>query len=108
MAATTPVLSSLQPSSPLLTGNTAKVRAWRGTPADLMAIVERMRVLMRSQVERALAIGGAQIETLFDQQIDDARRTQPPANLPTALDTLMKAKVDAKQNLLKQVFGQSG
>lgn len=85
----------------------ASLRAWRGTPGDLMAIGQRMRDLMTPLREKALQHRRAEIEQFFDQQIAEARKTQPPQQLPGAIDTLLKAKADAQAQAVEQVIGMA-
>lgn len=91
-----------------LLGRKGKLYTWRGTPADLMAIASRTRELMKTPRERALAQREAQIGVFFDQQIEGARRTQPAEQLGSAIDSLMKAKADAKAKAAEEIVGVTG
>jgi hypothetical protein len=81
------------------------LRAWRGTPGDLMTIVRRMRALITPQREKALERRRAEIERFFDQQIREARTAQPSEQLPAAIDALLKAKADAQAQAVAEVVG---
>jgi hypothetical protein len=67
-----------------------------------------MRELMRVPQERALAQRAAQIDAFFDQQIEEARRSQPAEQLGTSIASLMKARADAKASARQEIVGAAG
>lgn len=85
-----------------LIGRRAILRAWRGTPGDLMAIAQRMRDLIAPRREAIFERRRAEIEQFFDNQIAEARRVQPPEQLPGAIEALLRAKGEARDRAVAE------
>lgn len=87
-----------------LIGRRATLRAWRGTPGDLMAIAQRMRDLVVPRREAAFERRRAEIERFFDNQIEEARRAQTGEQLPGAIEALLRAKGETRERAMAEAL----